>query len=575
VKTFVTGLGKVLSVRTEVKSDRRRNWRNTRSLLATLVVIGSAIIAMPGTAFAAAPPAGHTISSSAQLKMGASTTGGGGAIDFWKVQLLGGDQLQLQASMPANQCCESNYRFELFAPPTNDTNFPQAVPLVDSNVGGNTKAVVVLQAPYNGAFILAVCQNISGDCQTVDSGSGANPMSSYTFTPSLVGGGVKATVGAKETRAGATIAKAPLTPIGNFESGGGNGVDFWKIKLLGGDRLQLQANMPANLCCESNYEFNLFPPNVTDTNFTQVNPVATVNVGDDTKDTIVLQAPYNGTFVLAVCQNIGGDCRGVDSGGGAHPMSPYTFTPTLVGGGIKASVGAKETRASTTIAKAPLTALGNFESGGGSAIDFWKVKLRAGDKLQLALSMPANLCCEGNYDFDLFPGRTTDTNFSQVNPVANVVSSNTTKDTIVLQVPSTGTFFLAICENTGDCRDVVHGQGANPIAPYTFTPKVVGGRETRTVLRLSATTIRHGSEKKLKLSVQVTNEFTGHPTGKVTISAGKKRVCQATLTKGKGSCSPGSNTLLGAGKYSLVASFPGSKGSAPSTSAAHTLTVKS
>ena len=66
----------------------------------------------------------------------------------------------------------------------------------------------------------------------------------------------------------------------------------------------------------------------------------------------MLQAPYNATFVLAVCQNIGGDCRGTDSGGGANPMSPYTFTPTLVGGGIKASVGAKETRASETIAKA-------------------------------------------------------------------------------------------------------------------------------------------------------------------------------------------------------------------------------
>ena len=224
--------------------------------------------------------------------------------------------------------------------------------MLDSTVNNSTKAVVDLQAPYNATFILAVCENINGDCRGTDSGQGSNPMAAYTFKPTLVGGGIKATVGAKETRASDTLAKAPLTPIGNFESGGGQPVDFWKVKLVGGDQVQLALSMPFNLCCSSNYDFNLYPPGTTDTNLPQTSPVANVSVNNNTKSVIVLQAPYNATFVLAVCQNIGGDCRGTDSGGGANPMSPYTFTPTLVGGGIKASVGAKETRASETIAKA-------------------------------------------------------------------------------------------------------------------------------------------------------------------------------------------------------------------------------
>ncbi len=34
--------------------------------------------------------------------MGGTVSGGGGAVDFWKVKLLGGDVMQLQASLPAN-----------------------------------------------------------------------------------------------------------------------------------------------------------------------------------------------------------------------------------------------------------------------------------------------------------------------------------------------------------------------------------------------------------------------------------------------------------------------------------------
>jgi hypothetical protein len=229
-----------------------------------------------------------------------------------------------------------------------------------------------------------------------------------------------------------------------------------------------------------------------------------------------------------------------------------------------------------SIATAGTLSLGKSTSGGGGAIDYWKITLIGGDQLQLQTSTPDNPCCEGNYDFNLYPPGTTDTNFPQKNPVANVfVDSGTLTTAITLQAPGSGTFILAICQDIGtDCRDVDSDRGANPMAPYTFTPTLVGGKESKTVLTLSQTTITRGNEKKLKLSVKVSAVFSGSPTGTVTISAGQKTVCKAKLTKGKGSCSPGSNTLLGAGTYSLVASFPGSKGMAASKSVTHTLTVK-
>jgi lipid-A-disaccharide synthase-like uncharacterized protein len=539
-----------------------------------LVAVPTAAEATPAATSAGTAP-GHTIASAGTLSMGGTVSGGGGPVDFWKVKLLGGDVMQLQADLPSNTCCSSNYRFELFPPTTTDANFPQTSPVLDDNVGSSTKAVVDLQAPYNATFILAVCENIGGDCRGTDSGQGSNPMAAYSFKPSLVGGGIKASVGAKETRASDTLAKAPLTPLGNFESGGGQPIDFWKVKLLGGDQVQLALSLPFNVCCSSSYDFNLYPPGTTDTNFPQVNPVANVSVGSSTKSVVVLQAPYNATFVLAICQNVSGDCRSVDSGHGTNPMSPYTFTPTLVGGGIKATVGAKETRAGDTIARAKVTPLGNFESGGGQPIDFWKVKLLGGDQVQLALSLPYNLCCSSSYDFNLYPPGITDTKFPQVAPVANVSVGSSTKAAITLKAPRSGTYTLAICQNvSGDCRTVDSGGGTNPMSAYTFTPTLVGGTETKTSLFLSASSIKHGSEKKLKVSVKVAAQFSGHPAGTVTILAGKKVVCRAKLAKGKGSCSPSSNTLLSPGTYSLVASFPGSKGSAASKSGPKTLVVK-
>jgi hypothetical protein len=531
----------------------------------------------PGFA-AAAARVGHTIKNAQPLTLNRVNSGGNGAIDFWTVHLIGGDQMQIATHTPNLVGCCTSYYFELFKPGTTDANFPQTPPVTGTATpGASTEAILTLQAPYTGTFIFAVCENVSGDCRNVDAGGGTNPMGAYTFTPTLVNGGIKPGVGAKETRASPTIAKAPLMPVGNFEAGGGDAIDFWQVHLIGGDQVQISATTPYLVGCCTSYYFELFKPGTTDTNFPQTAPVmGTASPGASTRSTLTLQAPYTGTFLLAVCENVSGDCRNVDAGGGTNPMGPYTFTPTLVNGGIKSGVGAKETRASPTIAKAPLMPVGNFEAGGGGAIDFWKVPLFAGDKVQIAISTPYLVGCCTSYFFELFKQGTTDTNFPQHPPVVAVQTPGaSTEATLDIQVSSTETYLLAVCENvSGDCRNVDAGGGTNPMGPYTFKDTLIGGHETRTSLKLSSSTVTDGQEKSLSFNVTVTPVFSGHPAGTVTISAGPKKICTVTLAKGQGKCSPGSNTLLAPGTYKVVAAYAGGKGSDPSSSTAQTLTVK-
>src|SRR5262249_10236526 len=155
------------------------------------------------------------------------------------------DQMQITTNTPNGIGCCGSYYFELFKPGTNDENFPQTPPVMGTNTpGGSTKAVLYLQAPYTATFVLAVGEHTVGDGRTADAGGGTNPMWPYTFTPTLVNGGVKSGVGAKETRASPTIAKAPLMPVGNFEAAGGGAIDFWKVHLFAGDKVQIASNMP-------------------------------------------------------------------------------------------------------------------------------------------------------------------------------------------------------------------------------------------------------------------------------------------------------------------------------------------
>jgi len=54
-----------------------------------------------------------------------------------------------------------------------------------------------------------------------------------------------------------------------------------------------------------------------------------------------------------------------------------------------------------------------------------------------------------------------------------------------------------------NCAEVDTGGAFSPMSPYRFTPSRVGGRETRTRLRLSAATVTFSHEKSLNFCVVV------------------------------------------------------------------------
>jgi hypothetical protein len=156
---------------------------------------------------------------------------------------------------------------------------------------------------------------------------------------------------------------------------------------------------------------------------------------------VYLRAPYNGTYVLAVCENMPGDaysCSNVPAGdepGQKNPMDDYTFVPS-VSSGPPPAVAARETRASTLIARAATMSVGNFESGGSSHIDFWKIPLSAGDTVKVAAGTPSG----GNYLFQLFPWSTKDAGFAVAKAVARgATGGNVPQASFSLKAPATGT----------------------------------------------------------------------------------------------------------------------------------------
>jgi hypothetical protein len=84
--------------------------------------------------------------------------------------------------------------------------------------------------------------------------------------------------------------------------------------------------------------------------------------------------------------------------------------------------------------------------------------------------------------------------------------------------------------------------------------------------------VTFGHEQSEKLSVAVSPQFSGTPSGKVTIKSGSATVCAITLKSGKGTCTL-SATQLRIGSHHLVADYAGSGDFDGSASATKTVTV--
>jgi large repetitive protein len=143
---------------------------------------------------------------------------------------------------------------------------------------------------------------------------------------------------------------------------------------------------------------------------------------------------------------------------------------------------------------------------------------------------------------------------------------------------------------------LVAGQGSCPLGPTTlaagsqtmtaayagdttFDPSsaahslVVSKASSSTVLSLSAATITLGHEQLERFTVKVTPQFTGIPTGYVTIKSGSATLCYAKLASGSGSCTPAASALA-VGTHTVDGVYGGDGNFNASTSPSKSLKVQ-
>jgi hypothetical protein len=298
-------------------------------------------------------------------------------------------------------------------------------------------------------------------------------------SPALVG-----PPGSCPASAGTTIASAGALTVGTCVSGGGGSsyVEFWKLSLTGGDRVQLTVQSAVAL------EFDLYSSDTTDDRFTAIRPVdvEVTSPVSGPAQVLTIQAPYSDTFVLAACEPVdyaanGGDCRGIFTGRGAKytPMTqPYAFTSAAVGN----ACASPPLRAGSKLALGPALTIGACEAGGGNDIDYWTVALSENDQLELTVPPAA-----ADVEFDLYSPGTTDAALPRTTPtdsrVAAATQGGATSQVTTLTAASAGTYVLAACEPKAsatiagrDCRGIATGSGAGyilPMKPYTFTTSTI------------------------------------------------------------------------------------------------------
>jgi hypothetical protein len=103
-----------------------------------------------------------------------------------------------------------------------------------------------------------------------------------------------------------------------------------------------------------------------------------------------------------------------------------------------------------------------------------------------------------------------------------------------------------------------YGGDPNYTASHATPVKVtVAKAATTTGLTLSASSVAYGNETSLQLTATVAPQFSGTPTGQVTVVAGTVTLCTMVLSGGTGSCSPSSPTGLAIGKHTVTAHYAG------------------
>jgi hypothetical protein len=118
-----------------------------------------------------------------------------------------------------------------------------------------------------------------------------------------------------------------------------------------------------------------------------------------------------------------------------------------------------------------------------------------------------------------------------------------------------------------------NGNAAYSPAPQVQAVIPVVKASTATTVSLSKKLITYGHEKSLVITVKVRPQFTGTPTGTITVTAGHTTLCRKALTGAKATCSMRTAKELKVGRYKVRAKYSGSAAFLASSSAVVLLRV--
>jgi hypothetical protein len=124
--------------------------------------------------------------------------------------------------------------------------------------------------------------------------------------------------------------------------------------------------------------------------------------------------------------------------------------------------------------------------------------------------------------------------------------------------------------------------GDSNFTTSTSSPQnlTVNQATSSTALTLSESSVAFGGETAVQFNVTVSPQFSGAPTGLVSLTTGSTTLCTVTLVAangGHGSCNPTSDTILDASAtpYPIIATYAGDANFAGSASSSQNLTILS
>ncbi len=139
------------------------------------------------------------------------------------------------------------------------------------------------------------------------------------------------TAGSASAEGASTIATAGVLPLGSLVIGGGQPIDFYRVQLSAGDRIDIVYDMLSQPNCGYLY---LFDPTVSDFNLAEAKAVSGVNVRPG-QQSVTLTSSFNGLGTLAVA--IGGPNSYQSSSypplqtpvSGCTVVTPFSLTATI------------------------------------------------------------------------------------------------------------------------------------------------------------------------------------------------------------------------------------------------------